>query len=459
MANDTRGMRPLARAGQVRAALLIAGVLLTAACEREVILTGERFDVRAPLEASIPVAGQPAPVDATNVIANRSVPVALPGVQAGAPWTQRAGTARHVPPHGALRPVPALAFAVDIGAGNSLRARITAAPVVADGRVFAMDAAGRLSAVSTGGAKLWSVSLAPPGARSAHSGGGLAYGDGRVYATTGHGEVVAVGAADGAILWRQSLDAPASGAPATEGGTVYATGRDGAAWAIDGRTGRVVWQFPGLPARSGALGTAAPGVDGATVLFPFASGEIVAARRKDGTPVWTASVSGERLGRGTGSISDITGDPVIVGGTAYVANVGGRTAAISMADGRRIWTANEGAQGPVLALGGALFLVTDQGRLVRLDAGTGVPVWAVDMPNYVTPNPNRRSRIYANFGPVLAGGRLAVASGDGNLRLFDPASGTLTASVAIQGGAASAPALSGGALYVVSNKGQLLAFR
>ena len=448
-----------ARGGFARGVLALSALGLASACEREVILTGERFDVRAPLEASIPVEGQPAPRDTTGVIANRSVPVALPGVQPNAPWTQRAGTARHVPPHGALRAQPVLAFATSIGSGNGRRNRITASPVVADGRVIAMDATTHLTAVSTGGAALWSVSLMPPGARGDISGGGIAYGDGRVYVSTGHGELLAVNPANGAVIWRQALDAPASGAPATEGGVVYVSGRDGAAWAVDGRNGRVLWQFPGLPATSGALGTAAPGIADGTVLFPFASGEIVAAKASDGVPVWSASVSGERLGRGTGPISDITGDPVIVGGTAYAANVGGRTAAISMRDGSRIWTADEGAQGPVLVLGNALFLVTDQGRLVRLDAGSGQPVWAVDMPNYVSARPGRRSRIYANFGPVLAGGRLAVASGDGTLRLFDPASGTLVGSVEIPGGAASAPALSGGALYVVSNRGQLLAFR
>ncbi len=442
-----------------RSGLALSVLTLVASCEKEVILTGDRFDVRAPLEASIPTAGRPAPRDTSGVVINRSAPVSLPAVQSGAAWTQRGGTARHVPPQGALRATPALAFATNIGSGNSRKNRITADPVVVGGRVFAMDSTAHLVAVSTGGATLWSVSLIPPGASGDISGGGIASGDGRVYATTGHGEVLGINPADGAILWRQSLDSPASGAPSTEGGMVYAVGRDGAAWAIDGRNGRVIWQFAGLPALNGALGTASPGVADGKVLFPFASGEVIAARAKDGAPVWSASVSGERLGRGTGPVSDISGDPVIVGGVAYVGNVGGRTAAISMADGHRIWTADQGTQGPVLPVGGALFLVSDQGRLMRLEAATGTPVWSVDMPNYVSPKPNRRSRIYANFGPVLASGRLIVASGDGTLRMFNPSNGALVGSVPIPVGAASAPALSGGALYVVSGNGQLLAFR
>jgi outer membrane protein assembly factor BamB len=60
---------------------------------------------------------------------------------------------------------------------------------------------------------------------------------------------------------------------------------------------------------------------------------------------------------------------------------------------------------------------------------------------------------------VLAGGRLVIASGDGTLRMFNPTDGTLVGTTQLPGGAASAPALVGGSLYVVSEKGQLHAFR
>ena len=67
--------------------------------------------------------------------------------------------------------------------------------------------------------------------------------------------------------------------------------------------------------------------------------------------------------------------------------------------------------------------------------------------------------IHAHYGPVLAGGRLHVASSDGMLRSFDPASGALVGQAQIPGGAATAPVVAGQTLYVVSRDGQLHAFR
>ena len=71
----------------------------------------------------------------------------------------------------------------------------------------------------------------------------------------------------------------------------------------------------------------------------------------------------------------------------------------------------------------------------------------------------KQDRIYAQYGPVLAGGRLFVSSSDGILRSFDPASGNLVGHAEIPGGAASAPVVAGGTLYVTGRDGNLHAFR
>ncbi|MDZ4135411.1 MAG: PQQ-binding-like beta-propeller repeat protein, partial [Paracoccaceae bacterium] len=323
----------------------------------------------------------------------------------------------------------------------------------------AMDATSRVSAVSTAGAAIWAADMAPEGARSDVSGGGLAYGDGRLFVTTGQGELLAVDPASGAVIWRQALGAAATGAPTVEGGIVYAVGRDSSAWAVKADNGRVLWQLPGTPALSGMIGSAAPAVTDRAVLFPFASGEVVAALKKGGVRLWGITVAGERLGRGYAGVPDITGDPVVAGDVTYIGNQSGRTVAISTASGDLIWTAREGAYGPVLPVGGSVFLVSDEARLVRLDAKTGLPVWSVEMPYYTNARDKRRKAITAHYGPVLVGGRLAVASGDGQLRFFSPVNGALVGSVDLPGGAASQPALAGGALYVVSGNGQLHAFR
>ena len=107
-----------------------------------------------------------------------------------------------------------------------------------------------------------------------------------------------------------------------------------------------------------------------------------------------------------------------------------------------------------------MFAVNDLNQLVRLDAGTGAVVWREQLP--IGPDRRWYQRIRArtvHYGPLLAGGRLIVASSDGVLRQFDPSSGSAIGDIAVPAGAASHPVVANGTLYVISTDGRLHAYR
>ncbi|WP_349252218.1 PQQ-binding-like beta-propeller repeat protein [Actibacterium sp. MT2.3-13A] len=437
-------------------AILVTLGLLAGCTEPELILEGERLGVREAL--SVPEEGAAAPLDATAPAPDMAL--SLPAPLANADWTQKRGNARHKITHPALGSVPTLVWSANIGTGDSRRYQITAEPVVAGDRIFTLDSQSRVMAHGLDGAALWSADLTPPSERTRDAtGGGLAYEDGRVFATTGFGTLVALDAATGAVLWVQRTDAAVTGAPAVADGLVYVVGRDNRAWAVRAEDGRVQWQLPGTPSPSGLLGGAAPAVTEQLAIFPFGSSELVAALRKSGVRVWGALISGQRRGRVYAQVKDITGDPVIADGVLYAGNQSGRLAAIRVANGERLWTAEEGSYSPVWPVAGAVFLISDQNELIRLDAETGARVWGVQLPYFTKQRVKRRDAIFAHYGPVLAGGRLIVASDDGLLRFFDPATGAEAGALTLPGGAASGPVVAGRTLYVVSARGQLHAFR
>ena len=257
----------------------------------------------------------------------------------------------------------------------------------------------------------------------------------------------------------QDVEAAATGAPTVVGGTVFAIGRDGIAWAIDAASGRVQWTARALVDGAGILGGASPAVAGDFVYLPFRTGQISAARIETGQGVWQARLAGSRIGFPTSTISDLQGDPVIVGGTIFAGSHSGRSAAIDAATGQILWTADEGAMSAPVVTPNSVFQVTERNALVRLDAATGETVWLAELPLYEQTRVRRRKDFFAHFGPVLAGGRLWVASNDNLLRAFDPSSGALAGTVSLPGGAASNPIVAGSTLYIVTGNGQIHAFR
>ncbi|GAB4389299.1 PQQ-like beta-propeller repeat protein [Albidovulum sp.] len=435
-------------------ALALVGAL--AACgEGELILQGQRQDVRNAV-----IGGPAEDIASLAPTPGAARPIALPAPRGNAEWTHPGGNQRHDPGHVALAASLAPLWVADIGEGDSRKHRITASPVVAGGRVFTMDSVARVSAIDNAGKLLWQRDLTPAADRRGDaSGGGLAYGEGRLFVTTGYGDLVALDPATGAVIWTQDFEAGAGGAPVVSGGRVYAVARDASAWAMRAADGKVEWVIPGTPSNEGVMGAAAPAADDRQVVFPFPSGQVIAVAREGGTGLWANYVAGQRRGRAQGTISDLTGDPVIAGNTVYAATSAGRMVAIDADTGRPRWFAAEGATGPVVVAGGAVFLVNDEDQMLRLDAATGQQVWRTDLPFFTKDRNKRRRTIFVHYGPVLAGGRLLLASTDGLVRSVDPASGAVSVALQMPAGAAAAPAVAGGVLYVVTKDGKLRAFR
>ena len=433
-------------------ALAAAALAVTGCAPREVILPGQRLDPMAVNSPDGPAVEGPPPVTTTAL--------RLPAPVSNAEWTHRAGNAAHLPPHAALAQGTRRVFSAPIGQGDSRRYRITADPIVGGGLIFTLDSRAGVTATTPAGQTAWRAEVTPPRENpDSASGGGLAYEGGRVFVTTGFGELVALDAASGGVLWRQRVDAPIGGAPAVRDGMVYVAASNSVGWAVRAADGRVQWQTSGNPSPSGVMGVAAPAVQGDTVVFPFASGQMLAVEAGTGLTLWTAQIAGNRVGRAITEVRDVTGDPVIAGNSVYGGTSSGRLDSVDLVTGMQNWTARDGANGPAVVQGGSVFVVNDQAELMRMDAATGGVIWRVELPYYTDRRIKKQDRITASYGPVLAGGRLFTASSDGVLRAFDPASGALVGQAEIPGGAAAAPAVAGQTLYVVSRDGQLHAFR
>ncbi len=433
--------------GRVFSFGLLALLALSACDEDELILSGPREAIRAEAGEELASENVARAFRAGPLLSNPS-------------WTHVNGAPSHTIGHPALGRQLSLAWSASIGEGNGKRHKITADPVVAGGRVFALDSRARVTAVTTSGAMVWSRDLTPGADNSDDaSGGGLAYADGRLFVTSGFGTLTALDAATGNVAWTQDFDAAATGAPTVVDGSVYVSTRNDVGWAIDATTGQVRWQILGATSDSGLVGGPSPTLAGPLIVFPFSSGQLIAAERGTGRQAWRSSVAGIRPDRVFSQISDISGGPVADGQRVYAGNHSGRSSAFDASTGRTQWTAEEGTLNTMWRAGDSLFFVSDENRLIRLDAATGDTVWSVALPFFEEERQNRLKSTFVHYGPVLAGNRLVVASDDGVLRSFDPVDGKTLSETALPSGAARNPVVAGGTLYIVTEVGTLLAFR
>ena len=384
----------------------------------------------------------------------------LPSPQPVPAWTHQGGNAQHIAAHAELPSELTLSWSRRIGAGDGKRHQISAAPVAQGGQVYTLDSQSMVTALDETGTILWQSELGKSSdALKDVSGGGLAVGGTQLFVTTGFGTVVALDTASGAELWTQDLASYGGASPTVYGDLLYIAARDGAAWAIDTSNGRIKWQVAGPTVAASHTGGPGPAVSDKYAVFPFGTGDVLASFRKGGLRSWSSGLSGARLGLASTQVRDLTGQPVIEGSSVYLASSAGRMAAVDLNTGLRIWTAKQGSQGHILVAGGAVFAVSDAGNLIRLSKDDGALIWSTPLPKFTKKSVKSRAKIHAHYGPILAGGRLILVSSDGLIRQFNPADGTLITTVDLPSGAASAPIVVNGTLYVLNTKGDLLAFR
>jgi outer membrane protein assembly factor BamB len=352
-----------------------------------------------------------------------------------------------------------IAWRASIGAGNSRSGRVTGTPVVAGGRLYTADGVSRLVAIDVAsGNRLWTFDGEPDEDRSGGGAGGGAAVDGeRVYFATGYGQLVALEAATGKEVWRFQMTAPARSGPAVAQGRVFATTIDNQTHAIDASTGRRIWQHSGISESAGFIGAASPVVDGTTVLVGYSSGELFALRAESGRVLWSDTLSG--VGR-TGQVSamaDIRGRPAVDRGRVFVSTQSGRTVAIDLRSGIRVWEQEIGSLGQPWVAGDYVFVMGVDGEIACLQRRDGRAVWVASLGAFADERRKRDRLVWS--APILAGGRVFVANNRGQGVFLDAATGAVADRLSLPGGVEVAPVAASRTIFLVTDDGDVAAIR
>jgi outer membrane protein assembly factor BamB len=384
--------------------------------------------------------------------------VTLPAAVDLAQWPQPQGTpgvsVGHVQVDGFK-----YAWRTSIGSGNGRDGRVSGSPVVADGRLYAVDAVSRLTAIDARtGSRIWSFDGEPEDDRSGGgSGGGVSVDGDRVYFATGYGQVVALDAKQGKEIWRFQLTAPARMGPAIANGRLFVTTIDNQTHAIDATTGKRIWQHSGIQESAGFIGASSPVVEGTSVLVGYSSGELFALRAETGRVLWSDTLSGViRTGEVSG-MADIRGRIAVDRGLAFVSTQSGRTVAIDVRSGTRVWEQELGSLGQPWVAGDFVFVMGVDGDLACLQRRDGRAVWVTSLGSFRDVRRKRGRIVWTS--PIVAGGRVFVASSESEAVVANAADGKVEQRFSISGAIEVSPIAALRTIYAVTDDGDVAAFR
>jgi outer membrane protein assembly factor BamB len=333
-----------------------------------------------------------------------------------------------------------------------------AQPIIADGKLFAMDAGSTVSARDAGGGgETWRVDLTPDEERDGLFGGGLAYDESRLFVTTPFGLVFALDPSSGTELWRSQLPAPMRTPPTASGGRVFAITVDNQLFALAADDGRRLWSFSGVIEDAGLLGGAAPAVVGDTVVAGFTSGEIVALKAETGRVRWGDNLAGVARGDAIATLADIRGMPVADRGQLFAVSNSGNMAAFDINRGGRLWTVSIGSNQTPWVAGDFIYVLTTDSEIVCLTRDDGRVRWIQALPRFV--NEEDKEGVIQWSGPALVGDRLIVTGSNGEAFSVSPYTGELLGRIALRSKTFVPPVVANNTVYILSDDAVLTALR
>ena len=166
-------------------------------------------------------------------------PIELPRPVENTDWPQPGGNARHFVGHPVMNDLPIKRWSIDIGTGGNDDASLLASPLVADGKLYALDAVGLISAFDAKtGKRIWTADTSTPEEEDVVYSGAITTGGGMVFAATGAGYIIALDAVQGTENWRVSTSGPVRGIPTYGNGRLFVTTIDNQAIALSASTGK-----------------------------------------------------------------------------------------------------------------------------------------------------------------------------------------------------------------------------
>jgi outer membrane protein assembly factor BamB len=253
---------------------------------------------------------------------------------------------------------------------------------------------------------------------------------GRLYAVNNNGTAFALDAKTGKVIWERRIGRLNASSPAYYRHRLYIVNLvPGHIVKLDAKTGRIIWKKP-LPGRA----ESSPVVVNRTVYFGCENGDLFALSTISGNVRWATALGGP-----------VKSAPAFFHGFLYVGDYGGEMNAVNAKTGAIKWQSGSLGQGfgtsgqfystPAVAYG-RVYAGNNDGRVYSYDIGDGTLAWTYSTGGYAYSGPtvaNTRHSPPTVFIGSFDGNVYALSARDGHLRWSRSAGGQVVGSLSAIG--------------------------
>ena len=331
----------------------------------------------------------------------------------------------------------------DTGVGTDEQ-RVKLVPAVFGERVYTVDRKGRLSVyLLEDGKSVWRKKT------NALVSAGPGVDEGLVLIGTSDARVLAFDTENGELLWTAPVSSEVLSVPRVHEGVVIVQTVDGNLTGLDADSGKHLWIHDRTVPVLSLRGTSTPLIQDGLVLAGFANGKMVALDVRSGRQLWEAAIAVPTGRSELQRMVDLDADPVVRDGVLYVASFQGQLAAVSLENGRLLWSREMSAYAGIAVDLQQVYVSDELSHVWALDRRTGASLWK---------NSDLQRRYLT--APVVVGGYVAVGDFEGYLHLLSRIDGAIAGRERVdRAGILAPPVALGDRLLVLGAGGKLVMYR
>ena len=199
-----------------------------------------------------------------------------------------------------------------------------------------------------------------------------------VAVATDAGEVLALDAATGKLRWRARVSSEVLAAPRLAGGLVLVRSADSRVYAFDAEDGKRRWVYQRASSSLMVRTPAGLSVLQDSVYAGFSGGKLVSLGLANGGVRWEATVALPKGATELERVTDIVGDPAVLGREVCAAAFQGRIACFDAQSGNQLWARDMSTVTGASVDARYAYVSDDRGAVHALDRSNGRSLWKQD---------------------------------------------------------------------------------
>lgn len=271
----------------------------------------------------------------------------------------------------------------------------------------------------------------------------------QLYLVTRDASLMALSREDGEVLWESALPNEILATPQSNGNIVVVQTTDGKVLAFDASSGEKRWQYDSVVPVLSMRAAAPPLVGSELVLAGFANGKLMALSADNGQPTWQYEV-GQPQGRTElERLVDVTSQPLILENAALVVGYQGKLALVNLRNGDEIWSREASSLHSPMVGAGNIYVSSANGDIIAYRGSDRRELWTQD-----------RLSWRQTTQPVVYDDYLLVGDFEGYIHMMSLEDGSLQGQLEFDSDGLRVPAqrLSNGNLLVFGNSGKMTVF-